>query len=74
MAAHRLKYLCIFRALKIMPIYWLMHINALFQQLEKLPQSVPSKSAISIPSQSSPITETMANRVIDEYKDKKAIN
>ena len=45
------------------------HINARFQQLEEklTTQSVPAKSA-TVPSQCSPITETVANRVIDEYK------
>ena len=48
------------------------HINARFQQLkEKLTtSSVPAKSTISIPSKTSPITETMATRVIDEYRDR----
>jgi len=45
------------------------HINAHFQQLEEklTTQSVLAKSA-TIPNQSSPITETMANHVIDEYR------
>ena len=48
------------------------HINARFQQLEEklTTSSVPTASTTSIPSKTSQITETMATRVIDEYRDR----
>ena len=49
-----------------------MHIIYNFQQLEeKLSySSVHSESVISIPNQVSPITESVATQVIDEFRDK----
>ena len=48
------------------------HINFRFQQLEeKLSNSSANNESINpIPSQTSPITESVATRVIDEYRDR----
>ena len=48
------------------------HINFCFQQLEeKLSNSSANNESINpIPSQTSPITESVATRVIDEYRDR----
>ena len=50
------------------------HINSCFQQLEvKLSNSsIHSESITPLPSQASPVTESVATRVIDEYRDRES--